>query len=163
MLNLANSMAPNEYNRFTSRVLFTVRQSDKYWCGIWTDISIEQVLMRSLKTSGGLTRGCTMETFGGVACATSGQHVDLRKSSQRHDHSDTATFLSRLNLHNSFQRASPLLASLSSGVVANAAVNYDDALSVGEASMMAMEGKLFSEIHVQRNTNVRPFQVRRRR
>ena len=34
MLNLANSMAPGEYDRFTSRGFFTVRRSDKYWCGI---------------------------------------------------------------------------------------------------------------------------------
>ena len=90
MLNLANSMAPDEYDMFTSRGFFTVRRSDKYWCGIWTDMTIEQVLMRSLKTSGGLTRGRgispstiakwvnsmpaasrvidAMETFGGVAC-----------------------------------------------------------------------------------------------
>ena len=57
MLNLANSMALEECDMFTSREFFTVRRSDKYWCGIWTDMTIEQVLMRSLKTSGGLTRG----------------------------------------------------------------------------------------------------------
>ena len=119
-------------------------------------MTIEQVLMRSLKTSGGLTRGRgispstiakwvhsmpaasrvidAMETFSGVACVTSEQHVDLR------DHADTATFLTWLDLHHPFQRASPLLASLASGVVVSAAVNCDDALSVGEASMKAMEG-----------------------
>ena len=96
-----------------------------------------------------------METFSGVACVTSEHHVDLRESSQRRDHADTATFVTWLNLHNPFQRASPLLASLASGVVANAAVNCDDALFVGEASMKAMEGKLFSEIHLQRKNNVR--------
>ena len=144
-------------------VLHSATRSDKYWCGIWTDMTIEQVLMRSLKTSGGLTcgRGISpstiakwvhsmhaasrvidpMETFGGVACVTSEQHVDLRESNQKRDHADTATFLTWLNLHHPFQRASPLLASLASGVVASAAVNCDDALSVGEASMKAMAGK----------------------
>ena len=96
-----------------------------------------------------------METFGGVACVTSEQHVDLRESDQKRDHADTATFLTWLDLHHPFQRASPLLASLASGVVASAAVNCDDALSVGEASMKAMEGKRFSEIHLQRRNNVR--------
>ena len=38
---------------------------------------------------------------------------------------------------------------------ASTAVNCDDALSVGEASMKAMEGKRFSEIHLQRRNNVR--------
>ena len=39
--------------------------------------------------------------------------------------------------------------------MASTAVNCDDALSVGEASMKAMEGKRFSEIHLQRRNNVR--------
>ena len=115
MLNLANSMAPDEYDMFTSRGFFTVRRSDKYCCGIWTDITIGQVLMRSLKTSVGLTRGHgispstiakwvhsmpaanrvinAMGTFGGVACITSEQHVDLREPNQKRDHADTRTFL----------------------------------------------------------------------
>ena len=140
-------------------------------------MTIEQVLMRSLKTSGGLTRGRgispstiakwvhsmpaasraidAMETFGGVACVTSEQHVDLRESDQKRDHADTATFLTWLDRHHPFQRASHLLASPASGVVASAAVNCDDALSVGEASMKAMEGKRFSEIHLQRRNSVR--------
>ena len=83
------------------------------------------------------------------------QNVDLRESNQKRDHADTATFLTWLNLHHPFQRASPLLASLAGGVVASVAVNCDDALSVGEASMKAMEGKRFSEIHLQRRNNVR--------
>ena len=177
MLNLANSMAPDEYDMFTSCGFFTVRRSDKYWCDIWTDMTIEQVLMRSLKTSGGLTRGRgispstiakwvhsmpaasrvigAMESFGGVACVTSEQHVDLREFNQKRDHADTATFLTWLNLQHPFQRALPLLASLASGVVASAAVNCDDALSVGEESLKAMEGKRFSDIHLQRRNNVR--------
>ena len=92
----------------------------------------------------------TMETFGGVGWVTFEKHVDLRESNQRRDHADTATFLTWWNLHNPFQRASPLLESTASVVV-----NCDDALSVGEASMKPMEGKLFSEIHMQRSNNVR--------
>ena len=36
---------------------YTVRRSERLWVGLWTDIVIEQVLMRSLKSRGGLTRG----------------------------------------------------------------------------------------------------------
>ena len=126
MLNLANSMAPDEYDIFTSRGFFAVRRSDKYWCGIWTDMTIEQVLMRSLKTSAGLTRGRgilpstiakwvhsmpaasrvidAMETFGGVACVTSEQHVDLRESDQKRDH----------DIPNLIGPASPVSASVTS-------------------------------------------------
>ena len=34
-----------------------VRRSDRFWAGLWTDLIIEQVMMSSLKSRGGLTRG----------------------------------------------------------------------------------------------------------
>lgn len=37
--------------------LHVARRSDRYWAGLSTDLMIEQVLMRSIKTSGELTRG----------------------------------------------------------------------------------------------------------
>ena len=36
---------------------FVARRSEKHWAGLACDLTIEQALMRSLKTSGGLTRG----------------------------------------------------------------------------------------------------------
>ena len=36
--------------------LHVVRRSDRFWAGLSPDLVIEQVLMRSMKTSGGLTR-----------------------------------------------------------------------------------------------------------
>ena len=35
----------------------TVRRSSRYSAGLWTDLTIEQVMMRSIKSRGGLTRG----------------------------------------------------------------------------------------------------------
>ena len=37
--------------------MFVIRRSDRFWAGLSPDLVIEQVLMRSLKTSMGLTRG----------------------------------------------------------------------------------------------------------
>ena len=34
-----------------------IRRSNRYWAGLSTDFIIEQVLMRSVKSRGGLTRG----------------------------------------------------------------------------------------------------------
>ena len=34
-----------------------IRRSDRYWAGLSSDLVIEQVLMRSVKTKGILTRG----------------------------------------------------------------------------------------------------------
>ena len=37
--------------------LFTVRRSNRFWAGLWPDLVIEQVMMRSIKSRGGLTWG----------------------------------------------------------------------------------------------------------
>ena len=46
----------NVFERFKNGG-FIVRRSNRYWAGLPNDLIIEQVLMRSLKTTGGLTRG----------------------------------------------------------------------------------------------------------
>ena len=35
----------------------SIRRNDKYWAGLWSDLIIEQIMMRSIKLRGGLTRG----------------------------------------------------------------------------------------------------------
>ena len=45
------------YEQFTHNGYHAVRHSNRFWSGIWTNLAIEQVLMRSLKTRGGLTCG----------------------------------------------------------------------------------------------------------
>ena len=47
---------PDVYQHFKEG-LQVVRRRDRQWGGLSSDLVIEQVLMRSLKTSGGLTRG----------------------------------------------------------------------------------------------------------
>ena len=37
------------------------RRSDRFWAGLSSDLVIEQVLMRSVKITGGLTRGSGMD------------------------------------------------------------------------------------------------------
>ena len=45
------------YGCFIKQGFHTVRRTDRYWAGLWTDLVIEQVMMRSIKSRGGLTRG----------------------------------------------------------------------------------------------------------
>lgn len=45
MLTLQEKMDPEEFVKFTTQGYFTIRRSDKFWCGIWSDMTIEQVLM----------------------------------------------------------------------------------------------------------------------
>ena len=42
---------------FINEGFHTVRRSNRFWAGLWTDLVIEQVMMRSIKSRGGLTRG----------------------------------------------------------------------------------------------------------
>ena len=58
MLSL-ETVNPGVYQGFMSG-LHVIRRSDRYWAGLSTDLVIEQALMRSLKTTGGLTRGTGM-------------------------------------------------------------------------------------------------------
>ena len=47
---------PEVYQHFQDG-LHVIKRSDHYWAGLSSDLVIEQVLMRSMNTSGGLTRG----------------------------------------------------------------------------------------------------------
>ena len=47
---------PDVQQRF-DYVFHAIRRSDRQWAGLSSDLIIEQVMMRSLKNSGGLTRG----------------------------------------------------------------------------------------------------------
>lgn len=57
MLELNKKVDSTEYRLFTADGFFTIRRSDKFWSGVWSDMTIEQVLMCSMKSYGGLTRG----------------------------------------------------------------------------------------------------------
>ena len=56
MMNDLPQTHPEVYRSFQSG-LHVVRRGDHYWAGLSTDLVIEQVIMRSVKTTGGLTRG----------------------------------------------------------------------------------------------------------
>jgi hypothetical protein len=104
------------YEQLAVKRLFTVRRSDRYWAGLWTDLSIEQVLVKSSKSCGGLTRGrgmtdsvrtlcmysmhkCAavhnaMTYVTGLSHRTSEQHVEIGSSLCHRDEHD---------LHNVFK------------------------------------------------------------
>ncbi|KAK4309962.1 hypothetical protein Pmani_018429 [Petrolisthes manimaculis] len=91
-----------------------------------------------------------VESICGVTTSISEQHVDLRESRQTRD----------LLVHNPFNRPTPFLTSISSGIMANEEVNRDDAYAVGRASMKTMEGKVFSNILLQRKNNIKSMNVK---
>ena len=101
---------PCVYEKFAAHGFHMMRQTDRFWAGIWSDLAIEQVLMRSLKSRGGLTRGRgvtesvrliwlktmhrSAEIHNSVSSLTKllhvscEQHVELRASRKRRDNFD---------------------------------------------------------------------------
>lgn len=57
MMDLKKRMSSEEYRKFVTESFFTVRRTSKFFSGTWTDMVIEQDLMRAIKVSGGLKNG----------------------------------------------------------------------------------------------------------
>jgi len=104
-----------EYVKFFDKSNFTNRRTNQFWFGNFTDMTIEQTQMRSMKTIGDLTHGrgiidstltiwvqdlpsahdvCeTLKKYCGVYMANSEQHVDSRPSRISRDESDLKKLL----------------------------------------------------------------------
>ena len=166
------------YQQFMSG-FHTVRRSDRFWAGVWTDLTIEQALMRAIKSRGGLTRARGMSeavrllwVHSSHKCAeiheamtdstnhkheTSEQHVDLRPSRINRDFADLITVIKWLLSHNPFLPIDPNLRSLASGLSSTSAddgVNCDNAENVGEKIQNVLDGKPFTEIQFKKSDNV---------
>ena len=177
MSELESHLSPTEFKQFTSNGFFTVRRSERFWSGTWTDMIIEQCLMRSMKSIGGLThgRGITENTLmrwvtcapvsvevclafqkiSGISSYTSEQHVEERSSRQARDTRDKQTFINWMQQHNPFNQRCENLVSLSSGLVADHTIDCDQALQKGLRSMSSMVGNNFCEIVIRRNNKVK--------
>ena len=105
---------PWVYSMFNDNTYHTVRQSDKFLAGLWTNLIIEQVML-SLKSRGDLLRGrainetvrsvwiCSSHRCTGICEAmtnltvikyrTSEQHVELGASRQLRDAADLEKFI----------------------------------------------------------------------
>lgn len=157
-----------------------VRRSERFWAGLSTDLAIEQILMRTIKTRGGLTQGrsftesvrilrvytihkCAsihnnaMSEITQHNLATSEQHVDMGQTKMQRDHLDLAQLTSWLDIHNPFSREDPKLRSLASGLTSNEqdGVNCDRVEEFGEMIQKKMDHNLFSEITLKRSEQIK--------
>lgn len=170
---------PWVYKSFTDHGLHTVRRSDRFWAGLWTDLIIEQVMMRSLKSRGGLTRGrgvtesvrttwinsmhrCaaihnSMSTLTNVIHRTSEQHVDLTASRRQRDMADMEKLDAWFQTHDPFDPDIPTLRSLSTGLTAGESdnINCDDAEVVGQMIQKKLDGVCFEVATIRRSDQVR--------
>ena len=132
MDDIKPNMNPAEDTKLTRNGLFTIRRSDKSWASTWSDITIEQVLMHTMKTSGELTRvevlgrslarwigsmpSCVevsqaIEQYCDVRTVTSEQFVEMRDSPQSRDADDVKKLVSCLNFRSTYSQQTTQLIS----------------------------------------------------
>ena len=141
---------------------FVVRRSERHWAGLACDLTIEQVLLRSLKTTGGLTRGtglsdvqrsiwllskpvCSkyslqMEDNIGILHSASEQHKSIGKTRLKRDIEDTGKIMDRLQNVSPFDGVQSLMNTVN-GVVADKYSNVDDFYSIGTSIINKMSGQ----------------------
>jgi len=177
MYKLPEIMDPSQYQKLTTEGFFTVRRSNNFWSGSFTDQTIEQELMRMIKAPGGLAhgRGITpstqaklvhvlpkcipvckaLENLCEVHTHTSDQHFDLRASASVRDSKDYETYLSWLKSHSPFGfETVDGLVSISAGVVAAKNTNADEAFTNWQSASEAISGNNYAYMKVQRKDRV---------
>lgn len=158
---------------------FTIRRTDKFWSGIYSDMTIEQTLMKSMKVEGGLIeRGITdstvnkwilgissaynvceeVEKFCGISFSTTEQHIDARDSRMTRDINDAHKIMEWFNSHNPFPHLKTLM-SITTGMTVRDKINCHNAFNIGIASFQKIIGKNFHEIKFKRNDKILPLQI----
>ena len=152
----------------------------KFWAGISTDLAIEQAMMRSIKSSGGLTHGrgsdesvravwtATVHQTGRVRvalaqfadidyCHEVAQHAELGKSRCRRDNDDVLKLVDFLTKFNPFDTTDPRLHCLTSGIAASESdgINCDVAEQIGSEIVNKLNGLRFSEVTLKRKDQVK--------
>ena len=160
---------------------FVARRSQRDWAGLPCDLTIEQVLMRSLKTSGGLTRGtgfsdvqrsiwllskpvCSnftqrMEGNTGILYVTSEQHKTLGAARMMRDIKDTDIIFKRLNDISPFSGVEQLM-NITNGTVADAASNVDEHYTIGESIIKSMNGSPVFEYKFKRSYAAKTMSIK---
>ena len=138
------------------------RRSGRYWAGLSTDLMIEYVLMRSVKSSGGLTRvrgmgetqraewllsmpACAdinnaMQDLTGVGFHTSDQHKEVAHARKERDKKGITSILSFLTDMNPFLD-DPSLRNIDTGTPADSRVNADRAKEIATNIIQSMSGQ----------------------
>lgn len=175
---LRTTMDPIEFERFTKAGYFTIRRTDKFWSGIWSDMTIEQTLMRLIKITGGIfpTRGSTpsvatnlilslpsttdvcdsLEKFVHLASSSSEQHKSLRNASVQKDHEHIQIFYDWLRTKGSFLDKKEIVL-LSSGVVGDDTIDCWMAKEKGKMGVATIIGSNYGDVTVKRTFKIRPI------
>ena len=159
-----------------------VRRSNRFWAGIWSDLVIEQTLMRSIKCTGGLTRGRgfgenvrnlwtmsigfsatvheSMTKLSGVYTGSSDQNIDMGMNRRGKDSDDCQKFFDWIEVRNPFNMIDDNLHSLSTGVVSvkgKDKVNCDDAENIGAIIQKKLDDTTFTEAKIKKKDLLVPL------
>ncbi|MPC64518.1 hypothetical protein E2C01_058636 [Portunus trituberculatus] len=138
------------------------RRTERFWAGLSKDLVIEQTLMRTMKSAGGLVHGRgvleekqrnkwllslpvtatfneSMQELTNRNFEMSEQHKELNVARVERDNKDARTVFRFLCEHNPFEQT-PELCSIISGIAGDSSVNVHQAVLVGEAILEKMYG-----------------------
>ena len=182
MLELQDSH-PWLYEQFMCHGYHTIRRSDRYWSGLWTDLVIEQVLMRSLKSRGGLSHGrgltesvCltwihTMHSCADIHGAmtqvtqlkhtSATQHKEMGATTAKRDVTDLSKIQAWFDEKDPFSIADGRLCCLSTGLTAEEGdgINCDEAEEVGDCIQKGMDGVVFVDVGLKKSNCVKTLQL----
>lgn len=152
-----------------------IRRSDKFWAGLGCDLVIEQTLMRSLKSIGGLTRGSrmsehkraiwtsspvsssynhAMQNIFGMEYTTSEQHKEATTARIIRDKDDLTKLTSVLELYTPFSEETTLR-NIITEMNADDDVNVHELFTIRRYIVARMEGQaIFSYSH-KRNSEAK--------
>ena len=155
-----------------------IHRTDRCWAGLPMDLIIEQTMMRTAKSRGGLTHGrgmtesvCVIWVRSLHRCATiyaalstltnveSGtpcmRHVELGQTRSKCDFSDLQKMIVWFQVHSPFDINDGMLFSLSSGITAaKHEVNCDQEKYVRQQIMEKVDNITFSDVVVKKSDQV---------
>ena len=158
-----------------------VTRTGNDWTSVPTDMTIEETLMRTVKSSGGLTRGrgfdesvrnlwvlslshCdqldrAVKDFAGLNVQSDTGNKELGVTRRARDVEHTNAFYKWLSVRNPFLVEDEHLYSLSSGIVAdsNDSVNCERAEEIGQRIQKSFDNKTIDQCCVKRKDLLRPI------
>ena len=174
MLDLENTN-PWLHQKFSEEGLFVIRRSNRFWAGPWPYVTIEQTMMKPLKSRAGPTGGGgftesvrTFWIYSMRASAsyhdalssltknqnkTSEQHQDLSKCRFQRYYNDLQKLIVCLNhqSHNPFDSNPTNLQALDSGLIADKLVTCDDAKNTGRIIQQTLDNVALSDASIKRS------------
>lgn len=179
MYTISTKLNRENYHSYTDKGYFTLRRSQQFYSGIWSDMTIEQTYMRNIHSREGLThgRGVTpastarwitsiplqiviaeqLETFCKFKMdGTSHQHKDAGVSRVQKDADDVKILLEWFEEHCPFVQSNDLI-SLSTGVIGSSEIDCHEAQEKGIALIPEVIKETYGNIKFQKKMKVLPL------